>query len=83
MSSPTRRRRERLMTPERAANIEAHARSSAEFRSLPRETQKRIIEEFRSEKQRGGGMCWAHYLTVTLLHLPDEARSPPGTEYRT
>lgn len=62
------------MTPKRAANIEAHDRLSREYRSLPRETQKRLVEDFRREKAAGGGMCWSAYIGVVMPHLPDEAR---------
>ncbi len=67
-------KRVRPMTEERAANIAANAHLTSQYRALPRETQKRLVNDFRRERARGGTMCWSHYLVVILPLLPNEAR---------
>ena len=62
------------MTPERIANIEAAARLRSEYRSLPRETQKRLVEDYRREQSAGGTMSWSHYIAVIMPLLPAAAR---------
>jgi hypothetical protein len=62
------------MTEERAANIAAHAHLTSQYRSLPRETQKRLVADYRREQLAGGTMSWSTYVAVVMPLLPDEAR---------
>jgi hypothetical protein len=62
------------MTPERIANIEAHASLTREYRNLPRETQKRLIDDYRREQANGATMTWSSYIAAIMPRLPREAR---------